>query len=210
MDGSRNVFYSVSWTWRYSTFWYIFQWTICGSLWQRTSEFVQYWKPAEGPTDSRSVLTPILFSSTSMDLTVQRWQFNYLLTPSGVYSIQWLNNRTWHRVGSVQLNKASLSAAASPLVHLQYHTGPCFTVRSKPCWSKTEGCFFQPFGETMLRSEKSPQCTQPGPYTLNQNLPRSQSYHRSQLHPSSRAGMQKEKHCETAVFCCHKLCTSRR
>ena len=71
-----------------------------GSLWQRTKgEF--RWKCAKlktcrGPDRQqvRLLTSSILFGSTLKDLSVQRWPFHYLIKPSGVYSVKWLNTRS--------------------------------------------------------------------------------------------------------------------
>lgn len=85
---------------------------MSGSLWQRTGEFrwtCAILKPAEGPTDPF-----IVFSSTLKDLSVQRWPFHYLITPSGVYSVKWLNTRTWQsRVSAAKRSRSVWSCFTS-------------------------------------------------------------------------------------------------
>lgn len=90
---------------------------MSGSLWQSTGEFrwkCAILKPAEDSTRQQvrpNLLTSlILFSSSLKDLSVQRWPFHYLITPSGVYSVKW----TWQsRVSAAKRSRSVWSCFTS-------------------------------------------------------------------------------------------------
>lgn len=85
-----------------------------GSLWQSTGEFrwkCAILKPAIPNRQQVRLLTSlILFSSSLKDLSVQRWPFHYLITPSGVYSVKW----TWQsRVSAAKRSRSVWSCFTS-------------------------------------------------------------------------------------------------